>query len=721
MMRTILRSTIVALGLCGLASPAAAQAQEPAKPDAAVSPAGLDITAVDFGLGLTGFGDEPARYHRYRDLRSGPLVNLFRLDRQRDLWGLTATAERVGYRDQRYNVAFNRFGKFDASFDFDGVPQYLSRDAATLYRSDVPGLLRVDDAIQGAIQGGTRTLVSFAGEASPFELRAQRNTTAVSLRYLPTEALDLRLGFRSIGRSGAQPFGGSFGLSFTTELPAPIEDRTNELNAVAEWSNSRGMLRAGYDGSWYTNDVPSLTWDNPNRLTDQVSTAQTGVGSAQGRMARWPDSTAHTVSAMGAINLPHRTRAHGYLSLGTWIQDERLLPFTINTAIPPIPLDRETADGEARVLSMNWGVNSRPHRDWWLTARLRYYDLDNRTPHFAVTNYVRVDQSVSTSATGGSEAFEYTRNFLDLDASYTGIRHANLRIGYGREHDDRSYRYVEETTEHTLRVSADSTDLPWGYARILVERSTRSGEGLDEEAFSDIGEQISLRQFDISDRDRTRVSAIFQANPISMLGLTATVGTGRDSRPDARFGVQHFRNNFVAVGIDAVPREDVSFGVEYGIENLDSLQRSRQANPGEQFNDPTRDWDTDMDERVHTFSASMDLTAVAPRTALRAAFNSSRSKATYLYQLPPISTLPAPVQLPPVRNNLQELTFDLRYTLSPRNAVALGYWFDHYDVEDFALHPDTIGDRFFPTIMMLGYMWKPYSVHSVSARYIYQW
>jgi MtrB/PioB family decaheme-associated outer membrane protein len=720
-MRNILRPTCLTIAVGALAVPAAAQtSQPPAPPASAVSPGNLDVASIDFGAQLTGLATEPARYHRYRDLRSGPLVNLFRFERQRDTWGFSATAERVGFRDQRYSAAIDWFGKVEASFDFNGVPEYLSRDAATLYSRDVPGVLRLDDGLQSAVQGGTSYL-TFAGSARPFELRTQRNTSSVRFRYLPTEALDLRVGYRASSRSGDQPFGGSFGLSFTTELPAPVEDRTDELTAAAEWSGSRGMARIGYDGSWYDNAVPSLTWDNPNRLTDQVSSAQTGVGGSQGRMARWPDSTAHTVSAMGALNLARRARAHGYVALGTWIQDERLLPFTINTAIPPLALDRPTADAEARVLSMNWGVNSRPHRDWWLNARLRYYDFDNRTAPFAVPNFVRVDQTVSASATGESEPFEYTRNFLDLDASYTGLRHVNLRVGYGREHDDRTFRVFEKTTENTVRFSVDSTELSWASARLLVERAKRTGEGLDEEVLDDIGEQVSLRQFDISDRDRTRVSAIFQINPISMVGVSATVGTGRDKRPDAGFGVQNLDNNFFSIGVDAVPRDDISLGVEYGYETYGSLQRSRQANPGAQFDDPTRDWETDADEKVHTLTASLDLASIAPNTALRAAFNSSNSKATYRYLLPPNSTLTTPVQLSPVRNKLQELTVDLRYSLSGRTAVALGYWFDHYDVEDFALQPETIGNRFFPTIMMLGYMWKPYTVHTVSARYIYQW
>lgn len=721
MMTSILRPMLIVAGLIAAPVLAAGQAQTPPQPDTAVRPGIIDLASVDFGLLLTGEEDDPGRYQRYRDLRSGPLINLFQFGRHREAWAFSATAERAGFRDQRYSVAFNRFGTFEGSFQFIGVPQYLSRQAATLYTEETLGVLRLDDLLQSAVQSGARTYPSFAGDVRPFDLRTQRNTADVRLRYLPTEALDLRVGFRSGSRSGTQPFGGSFGLSFTTEVPAPIEDRTDELNATAEWSTSRGMVRLGYDGSWFTNDAPSLTWDNPNRITDQVSTEQTGVGSAHGRMARWPDSSAHTVSGMGAINLPYRTRAHGYVSVATWLQDDQLLPFTINSAIPPIPLDRQAADAEALVLATHWGVNSRPHRDWWLSARFRYYDFDNQTPHFAVTQYVRVDQSVSTSATGGSHVFEYTRNFLDLDASYTGLRYVNLRAGYGREHDDRTFRSVEETTEDVFRVSADSTGLPWGSARLLVEQSNRTGDGFDEEVLDDIGEQVSLRQFDISDRDRTRVSAIFQASPISMLGITAQVGTGRDNRPDAGFGVQHFDNNFFSIAVDAVPRDGVSFGVEYGFEDFDSRQRSRQANPGPQFDDPTRDWETDADEGVHTLTASVDLAAIAPRTSLRAALNSSRSKQTYLYVLPPDSTLTQPVQLPPVRNNLLELAVDLRYSLSPRAAFAVGYWFDHYDVEDFALEPETIRDFIYPTITLLGYTWKPYNVHSVSARYVYQW
>jgi hypothetical protein len=304
------------------------------------------------------------------------------------------------------------------------------------------------------------------------------------------------------------------------------------------------MVRVAYDGSWFNNDVEALVWDNPLRVTDQThaSAYSAGDGSSQGRMALWPDSTAHTVSASGSVALPARSRAFAYVSVGSWLQDAQLLPHTINTAIAPIALPRQTAEAEARITSMNYRVTSRPTPTIWLSGQYRLYDYDNRTPHFAVNQYVRLDGNVATSVTGGSEPFEYTRHFVDLDASFTPFRLAAFRFGYGQENDDRTFRLFEETTDRTFRASVDSTGLAWGSVRLQYDHSVRTGQGLDEQVLSDIGEQISLRQFDISDRTRDRVTGIFQIVPIETLGFNASVAIGQENRPDAAFGLHDKRS-----------------------------------------------------------------------------------------------------------------------------------------------------------------------------------
>lgn len=121
------------------------------------------------------------------------------------------------------------------------------------------------------------------------------------------------------------------------------------------------------------------------------------------------------------------------------------------------------------------------------------------------------------------------------------------------------------------------------------------------------------------------------------------------------------------------PRDTVNVGLSYGFENLTTLQRSRQASPGVQFNDPTRDWSTDLDERVHTWTATLDLPRITSRTSAQAAYDFVHSNAQYLYLLPSNSTLPPVSQLPRILNEYHRATADLRYTLNRQLAIGGGY------------------------------------------------
>ena len=40
------------------------------------------------------------------------------------------------------------------------------------------------------------------------------------------------------------------------------------MDAGLQWTNSRAMVRAAYNGSWFNNEADTLVWDNPIRLTD---------------------------------------------------------------------------------------------------------------------------------------------------------------------------------------------------------------------------------------------------------------------------------------------------------------------------------------------------------------------------------------------------------------------------------------------------------------------
>jgi MtrB/PioB family decaheme-associated outer membrane protein len=690
--------------------------QPPPTPTTPAAPLSPRVGSVDFGVRVNSRSGDPARFQEFRDLRNGATLNRLRYTRDRETWVFSAAADNVGYRDQRYAAQFDRFGTLRASFEWNQIPWFHSVDTRTPWTQESEGVFRLPDALQASLQGQAASVPLVMQIARQFDTRIRRDIADVRLQYTTGANTDWRVNVRSTRRSGEQPWGAGFAFALATEQPLPIDQRTNEINTGVEWANDRAMARLAYDGSFYNNDVQSIVWDNPLRLVDIAN------DSSQGRMAIFPSSTAHTVSGMGSIRLPGRSRAHAYLSVGSWNQDEPLLPHTINTAIPSPPLSRTTAEAEARILSANIGFNTRPIASLWLNARYRLYDFDNRTPPFAQPFYVRADVGLSESALGTSEPFEYSRNFLDLDASYTPLTFVGFRVGYGLEHDDRTYRFLEQTTEHVLRASVDSTGFSWFSVRAQYEYSQRTGDGFDEQALSAVNEQVSLRQFDISDRKRNRLSTILQVMPTAQLGLTATVGLGTDDRPDTVFGLLDNDHHFYTIAVDYAVTDAVQLGGSYGRENYTTSQKSRQANPGPQFEDPTRDWFTDMDEDADTVTANIDLPLVAPRTSVRLAYDYTGSRSRYLYILPPNSTLATPEQLPPVRNRMHRSQADLVYDLTDQVGLGLSYWFDSYRVEDFAQEPEILEPLAFPgSGVFMGYLLRPYTAHTGWLRLIYRW
>jgi MtrB/PioB family decaheme-associated outer membrane protein len=697
-------------------------AQEPSTPTpaAASSAPQTDENYADFSARGTAYtpGSDQGLAQRYRDLRGGGTLEFLRWSKDSDTRWWSVQADHTGYRDQRYSAAIDNFGKVRAWFQFNEIPLYFSQQTQTLFTTPPsnPFALRIDDAIQSGLQNRTLTTTQAAAFARTFDLRLKRNVAEFKSTYSPTRDLDLDVWFWTTAKSGEMPWAGTFGFSDAVELPGPVESRTTDLRLGVEWANTRGSARLGYDGSFFRNEIDTIVWDNPLRVTDSAT-----AGPLQGRMTLWPDSNLNAGTASGLINLPGRSRATGYISIGNWSQDNTLIPFTVNSALPVIPLDRTTSDAEARVTSMNYTFSSRPVDTLMLALRYRTYDFDNRTPVFHVANTVSYDTTVAPFAHGGTSPFSVNRKTFYAEASYTPTRYSAFLAGYTREKIDQTFRFFDTTTENTFRLSADLSGISWLMLRGVYEHAIRTGSGFDEQALDDIGEQVSLRQFDISDRTANRVSIVTQVMPVSSFSVNGSVTAGDEDRPGTSFGLRSNNSRSYEIGADYVPRQEISMGASYTWEKYTSLQASRQANPGPQFDDPTRDWTTDGADRARTFVGSMDLIKLWPKTDLRLSYTYSHAESLYLYGLAPNTTLAPVQQLPPVVNELQRATGEIRYRLSPRFGAGLVYWYDKYTVNDFATGTQTLTSIAQPSFLMIGYLYRPYTANTISGRFTYYW
>jgi MtrB/PioB family decaheme-associated outer membrane protein len=740
-MRTRIFSVVAALLLVS----SAAFAEEPKKAadeksqdvPTTAAPSNIEIgpvNRVDIGIRGTAFGanSDAARFQRFQDLRDGATIDLFRYYKQSTNWLFDARGDHIGYRDQQLSATFNQYGKVKAIFEYNQVPLYFSDSTRTLYSSTTPGILTIDDAIQSGIQNKTLTLPgAMTTSAGVFDLRSKRYTTNFDLTYSLSKTIDFKVNAKDVHRNGSQPWAGTFGISnaVASEMAVPIDTRTNELTTAAEWSNNRGFARLAYEGSFFRNDISSLTFDNPVR----IDSSATG-GTALGRMALWPGSNMNTVSATGTVKLPGRSSAMGFVSYADMAQNDPLLPFTVNSAIGAIPLPRNTAEAKARVTAMNYSFTSRPANILWFSARYRQYNFDNRTEEFAASQWVNYDTSLSTNLLENEPA-GYTRHTFDGDASVSPWRYVGFRVGYTREQVDRTFRVVDQTKEDTVRTSADLTGLSWITVRGVYEHSERNGAAVNIAELIAIGEQPSLRQFDISDRNRDRFSTLVQVTPVSTFSVNASAAIGREDYPGANFGLRNNNNNIYTFGFDFVPSDTVTFGATYGYEEYKALQASRTANPlpamtdqylndpTQQFNDPRRDWTDDSKDLVHTVNVSADLLKLIPKTEVRLGYDLSRGRTTYVYGITADSVLPAPAQLPAVRNELHRATADVQYSISKHLAVGGVYWFDRYLVDDFALNPTAslALPAANPALMLLGYAYRPYTANTMWGRLTYLW
>jgi len=703
----------------------AASAQAAPQPAAASPVGGLDTLhslfdqtprQFEFGGRASSISGDPARWQRYQDLRNGVIFTDARYGREDTggTWLYRLSADNVGYRDQRYSGTYERTGRFTISGLWDEIPQFYSVDTKTPYTMSGSPLL-LNDATQLAIQNKQSTLSAWLPLATQFDLRERRDIGNLNFLATPTTNVDVTAAFTSTRHRGELPWGGSFGFSNDVEVALPYDSRTNDFTVGTEWTNTRDMLKVGYEGSWFNNLDPTLVWDSPLSLTDTTSAP------GRGQMSLWPTNSANTVSAAGYAKFARRTQLTGFLSYGAWNNNQPLLPFTINSALPQIPLPRATAEADARIFSANVNLVSRPLTDWEFTAHVRHYGYDNRTPTTVITQYVAYDTSVGQSATGGPLLYAHDRTNIDADATWTHFHPVALSAGYTLNDTGYADRLFGSTSENVLRLAADAVGSQWMTFHAKYEHGKRTGSGLNENLLTEIGEQPDMRYYDLANRNHNQFTGIVDFVPSDRWTFSASGAAGNDDYPDSYFGLQQATFRTVSFAVDFQEPDGLGAGGNYNFERYGGLQQSRSASSTSQFNDPMSNWTVNTAEDVHYFSIYLTPPRIGPNTEVRLTYDYSNAQGSYLYGVVPGGPLPAPSQLPNVYNKLQQLHVDARYKLTNRLALSASYLYEPFRVYDFAFDPTVVNSIIQPSSLVLGYVYRPYTANSWTIGLRYYW
>jgi MtrB/PioB family decaheme-associated outer membrane protein len=717
---------------------------------------------VDLGGRGTDKTGDGARYERYRDLGDGLFMESIGFGRDGAKWVFDVRGQHVGRRDQRFTASAVNPGRFNAWASWDQIPMLMSNSTRTLFSTTSPGVLEIDNALQTQVQTSINALPGvFAANSRQFETRSRRHVFETGFRLHATDALTFKAQASRTSREGSIPYGGSFGHSSLVEMPAPVNHTLNDVEGNAEFARGAWLLRGGVAGSWFTNEVTQLAFDSPFRVTDTSSTP------ARGRLSLAPSNSYLSANGMASVKLPGRSRATAYLSVGR-LKDagDPLMPQTINSATTPAALTRTSVGGEARTTSVNLSFVTRPVRNVEFSTRFRTYEYDNRTPEFALTQRVAYDNApgaATMSSLGGgssssvhSEPFGVTRHQFDADAGVNLVAGFRAGVGYTRLAEDRAHRVIEANTDNTVRVTLDAVGHSMFSVRGKYEHGQRRGEATDEamrELFR-IGEQPDIRHFDVAARDRDRVTVLGSFTPTSNLSFSASLAAGKDDYIESVFGLRDNKHRVYGVGVDFTPVERVALTASYSFERYQALSRSRQANPpaanatfsyetfrilsaqaspGVQVADAGRNWATDALDRAHGVVLGLEIAQIGGKVDVAVNYDFSRARANYNYitgavadrTLPEevivTSTLPTPTQLPPTFSQLHRGTFDAVYALTSRIGIGVSAWHERYRVNDFTLDDEATPNLARGSVLLLGYLYRPYTATTVWGRLFYKW
>ena len=695
---------------------------------------------VEVGVRVSTGDDKASKYLEYRDLGEGFYVRRFELrlpELGKGKYFFNMQSRDSINKDQTHLMEVGRYGKFRAQLLWDETPHFFTNTTSTLFTQSAPGVFSYPAALRTQLQASPSTLATVLKNNAPFENRSRRHTGQAHFVANPTDQVTVRFQYSRENQKGWRPFGTTTN-SFTNviELPEPIDYRTRFTNLGAEYAAKNWVVQVGYYGSFFTNKINTLVWDNPFRTTDAATAASSG------RLDLYPDNTAHQIRFAFSIKLPKESRFMGSIVRGWMFQNNPFLPFTTNTAIPNVPtLPATSLNGEKKTLAMNYTLTTEILR-LPLTVRYRSYDYDNDTPSLRFSDYVRTDSGLGGAARQ-SLPYAFHRQSLLADVVWEFGRTSSMKFAYEWERMSRHHRDVEKSDEHSLNVALDLIPRQWErwfLFRLSYKYADRQPKHYEanEESFPlgepGLGQLHDLRKFDEAARTRHLAQALVQLSPTDKLSFSASYGTTQDSYKQSLYGLLkdiNFNYTFDAV---YSPHPSFSLFADYARERYRYNQRSRQRVPATStapVNDQIlNDWTSDMHDMVDTGEVGFEGTLWEKKIRFETYYSLSVAKGlvrTRAFGTPgvPGFLVTSASDYPNTDNRIHALVSVFRVKVKDNFYPRVEYRFEKYGRTDFqtaVMAPYMVPfDAGVGTSIFLGADNRPYRVNSLTFSLGYQW
>ena len=651
----------------------------------------------DIELGLGYVSDDAYFFGRYNGLqtRGAYLVgNIDAEDFYEDgrYWRIHGT--NLGLESRYLRLEGGKQGRHKFFLEWDELPNYMNNTARTPFSG-----IGSDNL---SLPPGFDINTDLDANLGLFELQTKRERVTAGASFVPKQRWQFDIDFSHENKQGAEAIGAPIangasqvvGNTTTSLLPEPIDYDTDLVNATLSYAGDQGQVDLSYHASFFNNTYASLSWDDPFTTT-------TGV---EASMALAPDNEFHQLALTGGYSLPYRSRLTGVLSMGRMTQNQNFQPYSVGGSTPT----RSSLDGEVWLTNAQLKLSSRPTTPLRLNAELRYDERDNRTP---VDSYTYVVLDSHAGSTIQNNPYSYKKNRVKLEANYRFNAISSLRGGYKYDGMKRDYVNAErrDTDENTLfakwKVKPHSTvDLD-----LYAEAGSRDGSEYNPLP----NENLLLRKYHLADRDRSLIGAQLDYMATDRLFLGARADYNQEDFANTAIGLTEATRPVVTVDFTYQPRSNITSYGYYTWESSRSSQNGFDLSPSS-----TGAWQTDFDDRYDTVGLGAKWTDIGKWDI---GADLVYSKASGHIEMKDLANPGTEDQFPDTRTELTSLKLWTNYNHNKQLTYKLGYWFEDYRADNWAVDGLQPYD---PTVvantLLLGNQTMDYNVHVVSVSAIYK-
>jgi MtrB/PioB family decaheme-associated outer membrane protein len=650
-----------------------------------------------------------AKYQEFRYVPLGGLVESYLLQEWGGRTGFALWGANGLQKDQANRFTLTNGVRWRADLGYTQIPHDFSNISRWGWTQVSPGRFTVPDALQSANQttpaNFATAMQDFTNSAPNIGLDFNSHLSTARLRARPARGwqFEARGGIRN--RSGLKPYGMEFGSPGTgpVENPEPIDQRMVDADVIANYQRKDVRLQASGGVSVFDNAVSTLLVDNPRRVTDVSG----GAGARVGALDLYPDNKQiHGTVALNYL-LPRRSALAATLGMSQTTQDDKLLPFTSNTAIvtgspatnkfATDSLPAKSADAKAVQLTGDVRLNTRLTDALTGVVRFKYADYDNQTPEYNFLGRVPYDASLQRYIELHNKPYANTQWHTGVDLDYAFSRMLKVGATYEYRTKERTHREVDKEKETVFagRARWRPTDVLEVDARywhgdrkldeFLAEDYTGLVQGTTTGLFDVIGqlEQPDLRRFDVANRVQDRAFAGVTYAFSERIDLGGNYTYRKNDYKDTKLGLQDDTENNVALDGTFHVNDRLDLSGSYGFGLAETNQTSRQSGSTMSLSD-TANWSANLKDTDVYVAAGAAWWARPQKIQLTADYEFSRHVQDFDLSNVPGPFTPAAQDVPQTIYRRHDLTADAIYRWLRSMEFILRYNWEQYDIVDFA-------------------------------------